>query len=260
MGTLEVFRYERKYLVAERDTAAIRRFVAGYLVPDRYMAGAGPEGYRVCSLYLDSPQLLLYRQTIDGVKNRYKLRIRFYDDDPATPAFLELKKRTTETIHKLRAMIAKTSVEALLCGKRPSAADIRSNSDATYRAISEFCDHRERLQAGGIAFVDYHREAYVSSVAENVRATFDRRITGYGYRAGQGLALDGDAFPIPCKAVVFELKYNGRAPRWMHDLANSFDLQRLSFPKYVHIVDAMKAASPAIAARMRWGARPHELV
>ena len=148
---------------------------------------------------------------MDGIKNRYKLRIRFYDDDPATPAFLELKKRTTETIHKLRAMIDKSAVEPLLSGKRPSGADIRSNSDATYRAIAEYCDCRERLQAGGIVFVDYRREAFVSSVAENVRATFDRHVAGYSYRPGKGLKPDGEACPIPSKGVVFELKYNGRA-------------------------------------------------
>lgn len=260
MGTLEVFRYERKFLVAESDAASIRRFVAGYLVPDRYMVGAGPSGYRVCSLYLDSPQLLLYRQTVDGIKNRFKLRIRYYDDQPGSPAFLELKKRTTETIHKLRAMIAKSAVEPLLCGRRPSGAEVLSNSDASYRAIAEFCDSRERLQAGGIAFVDYRREAFVSSVAENVRATFDRQIAGHSYRPGSGLTLEGSPTPIASKGVVFELKYNGRAPRWMHDLANSFNLQRLSFPKYVHCLDAMQAASPSFAARSRWGARQHELV
>jgi len=260
MGALEVFRYERKYVVAERDAAAIRRFVAGYLVPDRHMLGAGPIGYRVCSLYLDSPQLLLYRQTKNGVKNRYKLRIRFYDNDPAKPAFLEVKKRTTETIHKIRAMIAKSTVESLLCGNRPSGADVLSNSDTAYRAISEFCDCRERLQAGGVVFVNYHREAFVSSVAENVRATFDRQIAGGRYCPGGGLAIQGDTTPIPGKGVVFELKYNGRAPRWMHDLVNSLGLQRQSFAKYVHCVDAVKAASAPFAAGPRWGARQHELV
>lgn len=260
MGALEVFRYERKYLIPDRIADVVRRFVAAYLVPDRHMAGAGPEGYRVCSLYLDSPQLLLYRQTQDGIKNRYKLRIRFYDDDPQSPAFLELKKRTTETIHKLRAMIAKSAVEPLLSGRRPTAADIRSNSDATYRAIAEFCDCRERLQALGVAFVEYRREAYVSSAAENVRATFDRHIAGREYRPGAGLQPATPACPVDCKGVVFEMKYNGRAPRWMHDLAASFNLRRLSFPKYVHSVDALRAASPAIAARVRWGVPPHELV
>jgi SPX domain protein involved in polyphosphate accumulation len=260
MSALEVFRYERKYLIPESQAASIRRFVASYLVPDRHMVGAGPHGYRVCSLYLDSPQLLLYRQTADGIKNRYKLRIRFYDDNPLAPAFLELKKRTTETIHKLRAMIARPAVERLLSGRRPAAADILSNSDASYRAISEFCDCRERLQACGIVFVDYLREAFVSSVAENVRATFDRQINGYAYRPGGGLALDGAACPVAAKGVVFEMKYNGRAPRWMHDLANSFSLSRTSYPKYLHCFDAVRAASPSNAARARWGARAHELV
>jgi SPX domain protein involved in polyphosphate accumulation len=259
MGALEVYRYERKYVVAERDAAAIRQFVASYLPPDRYMRGAGPTGYRVSSLYLDSPQLLLYRQTRNGVKNRYKLRIRFYDDDPAMPAFLEIKKRTTETIHKLRAMIAKSAVERLLCGSRPTGADLLSNSDASYRALGEFCECRERLQAGGVVFVNYHREAFVSSVAENVRATFDRQIAGGRYCPGAGLAIKGDTNPIPGKGVVLELKYNGRAPRWMRDLVHSFSLQKQSFAKYVRSVDAVKAASAPYAAGPRWGARQHEL-
>jgi hypothetical protein len=260
MGALEVFRYERKYVVAERDAAAIRRFVAGYLVPDRHMLGAGPSGYRVCSLYLDSPQLLLYRQTLNGVKNRYKLRIRFYDDDQAKPAFLEVKKRTTDTIHKMRVMIAKSAIERLLCGQRPSGAAVLSNGDASHRALAEFCECRERLQAGGVVFVDYRREAFVSSVAENVRATFDRQIAGGRYCPGSGISLQGDPIPIPGKGVVFELKYNGREPRWMHDLVNSFSLQKQSFAKYVHCVDAVKAASAPFAAGPRWGARQHELV
>ena len=61
-----------------------------------------PQGnsYRICSLYIDSPQLFLYNQTVLGEKNRFKLRIRFYDDDPAHPAFLEIKRRVTDVILK----------------------------------------------------------------------------------------------------------------------------------------------------------------
>ena len=260
MGALEVYRYERKFLISERQAESIRRFVSVYMEPDRYMAGAGPDGYRVCSLYLDAPQLALYRQSVEGIKNRYKLRIRFYDDAPDTPAFLEVKKRTTETVHKLRVMIAKSAVGGLLSGRRPSAAELLSNSDTTYRALSDFCDCRDRLQADGVAFVDYRREAFVSSAAENIRATFDRRIKGCPYRPGGGLALGDGAAPIPVKGVVLELKYHGRAPRWMHELVNAFNLQRLSFPKYVHCVDALKSASDPFSAGPRFGVSRHELV
>ena len=260
MGALEVFRYERKFLVSERDAAAIQQFVSVYLEPDRYMAGKDSEGYRVCSLYLDTPRLALYRQSVDGIKNRYKLRIRFYDDAQETPAFLEIKKRTTETVHKLRAMVVKSSVERLLAGRRPSAGELLSNSDTSYRALSEFCECRDRLQADGVAFVDYRRAAFVSSAAERVRATFDRHLSGCPYRPGSGLALGEQLVPVPIKGVVFELKYNGGSPRWMHDLVSMFNLERLSFPKYVHCVDAMKRTSNPMSAGAKFGAERHELV
>jgi hypothetical protein len=214
----------------------------------------------VCSLYLDTPQLALYRQSVDGVKNRYKLRIRFYDDASDTPAFLEIKKRTTETVHKLRVMVAKSAVERLLAGRRPSAGELLSNSDTSYRALSEFCDCRDRLQADGVAFVDYRRAAFVSSAAERVRATFDRQLSGCTYRPGSGLALSEKRVPVPIKGVVFELKYNGGSSRWMHDLVSLFNLQRLSFPKYVRCVDAMKLMSNPVSVGPRFGVARHELV
>src|SRR5262245_19194837 len=87
MGAMEIFRYERKFVVTESTADAVRRFVSWYLVPDEQRAGAGSEGYRVCSLYLDTPHLGLYRQSRQGIKNRYKLRIRFTTTPRRVPHF-----------------------------------------------------------------------------------------------------------------------------------------------------------------------------
>jgi VTC domain len=239
MGAMEVYRYERKFVVTESTAEAVRRFVSSYLVLDEHMAGAGPEGYRVCSLYLDTPHLGLYRQSHQGIKNRYKLRIRFYDESSGGPAFLEIKKRTTETVHKLRAVVPKPAAEQLLGGGRLGTSDLLSNGAASHRALAEFCACRDRLNADGVAFVDYHREAWVSKSAEGVRVTFDRNVVGHRFQHGAGLAPPADQSPAVTKGVVLELKYNGRAPRWMHDLVTAFSLQRLSFPKYVYCVDAL---------------------
>jgi VTC domain len=243
MGAMEVYRYERKFVVTEPTAMAVRRFVASYLVLDEHMSGEGPDGYRVCSLYLDTPHLGLYHQSRQGIKNRYKLRIRFYDEADDGPAYLEIKKRTTETVHKLRAVVPKPAAARLLRGGRLSHSDLLSNGDASHRALSEFCNCRERLNAEGVAFVDYHREAYVSKSAEGVRVTFDRQVVGHRYQYGSGLAPPAEMSPAVAKGVVLELKYNGRAPRWMHDLVTAFNLQRLSFPKYVNCVDALKIDS-----------------
>lgn len=254
MGVYEVFRYERKYVVPEWTAVAMRPFVRTYLKPDEYMTDE-LIGYRVHSLYFDTRQMALYRHSVDGLKNRCKLRVRFYDESAESPAFLEIKKRTTDTIHKLRAAVRKPAAERLLCGAHLGSSDLVSSGDASLRAVSEFCARCEQLCAEAKAFVSYRREAYVSHSAEGTRVTFDRQIVGHDYRAGEGLTLVAEETPIQRKGVVLELKYNGRIPHWMQDLILSFGLQRTSFPKYVYCVDALRA-DPAMAGgvpgRMHW--------
>ncbi len=242
MGAFEVHRYEQKHIVTESAAARIRNFLAVYLKPDEYMAGNGPLGYRIYSLYLDTPKYALYQQTMDGLKNRFKLRIRFYDENPFSPAFLEVKRRITETIHKLRATVTKRAAERLLRGARLSSADLIVSDEASLRALTEFCDRRGGLSADGRAFVGYRREAYVSSVAEGVRVTFDRQIVGYHYGSDCKLAVPQRKVAIAEKGVVLELKFTGRPPAWMQDLIETFHLQKSIFPKYVYCVNALQIA------------------
>jgi len=102
MGIVGIQRYERKFVVSENDAEAIRSFVCAYLPIDEHVTPDQPRGYRVTSLYLDTPAFDLYRQSCLGIKNRYKLRIRFYDTSEESPVYLEIKQRTTEAVHKMR--------------------------------------------------------------------------------------------------------------------------------------------------------------
>jgi len=242
MGAFEVHRYEQKHIITESLAARIRRFLTLYLRPDEYMAGPGPAGYRIVSLYLDSVGYALYRHTTSGVKNRYKLRIRFYDDDPFSPAFLEVKRRVTDTIHKLRAAVSKQAAERFLRGARLSSADLLYANDSSLRALTEFCDRRDALRADGRAYVAYRREAYVSSGAEGVRVTFDREICGGRYDYDCNLNIPHRKVNVPQKGVVLELKFTGRPPAWMQDLIETFQLQRTVYPKYVYCVNALQRA------------------
>jgi len=102
---LQSNRWELKYVIDEETAGRVRKFVNSYLEPDENNDPRQPNGYPVRSLYLDSPNRKLYWQTIQGAKNRFKLRIRFYDDEPHSPAFLEIKRRVTTTILKKRAEV-----------------------------------------------------------------------------------------------------------------------------------------------------------
>jgi len=240
MSASEVFRFERKYVVTRTAADAIRRFIAAYLVPDVYMAGQGPYGYQVNSLYFDTPSLSLYRESVEGHKNRYKLRIRFYNETSAGPVFLEIKKRTTETIHKLRAAVSRRAAEKLLGGARLTTKDLVSADEGAMRGLDEFCNRRERQRLEGAAFVCYEREAYVSNAAEGVRVTFDHNIVGQAYYSDCSLALPDKRAPIAPRGIVLELKYNGGIPQWLHDLVASFRLERQPFSKYVYCTDALR--------------------
>ena len=48
---------------------------APFTEPDNFAALCKGYRYPICSLYLDSPDLALYRQTVAGEKDRFKLRV-----------------------------------------------------------------------------------------------------------------------------------------------------------------------------------------
>jgi hypothetical protein len=243
-GAPDIFRYERKYVVSEPTAEAIRRFIAPHLGPDEHMKPGEPRGYQVFSLYLDTPLFSMYRQTVEGVRSRYKLRIRFYDTLQESLALFEIKTRLADSIHKQRAAVPKSAVADFLAGKHLPTERLIARSDKSVRALAEFCERGVRMNAVPTAFVSYWREAYVSRQPDDIRVTIDRHLSGHDGRFARTLELPEDGAPAAPNKVVLELKNSGRAPTWMRDLVRTFKLQRISFPKYVLCVDAMQLATP----------------
>ena len=239
---LQASRFEYKYYVDEGRARAIADFVKSYLEPDEFLVKFGGIGYPVCSLYLDNSGLLLYDQTIQGQKNRFKLRIRFYDDNAENPAFLEIKRRETDVIKKKRAAITREGAKLVLAGYTPTPDHLYGSkySLRAADALDEFCYLRNRITAHGCTYVYYHREAYVSPDSNQIRVTFDRQLEGGVYVPGTELAIPRDSARPKMEGVVLELKFTDRFPNWMEILAEDFNLQRTSVPKYVKCVDALR--------------------
>ncbi len=239
---LQSSRFELKYVIDEQRACAVRDYVRGYLEPDEHSQDDATCSYPVYSLYLDTPSLVLYRQTIQGLKNRFKLRIRFYDDRPASPAFLEIKQRLTDTIRKERAALCKEAVFRLLDGERPSPSDlIRFNGNGSdSAALERFCNLSEKIGAMGATYVCYDREAYVSPESDNLRVTFDRRLRAEAFGGPVLLSPPAQGMPVRVGGVVLEIKFVDRSPRWIQDMSGALDLRRCSMAKYVHCVDALE--------------------
>ncbi len=240
--TLQASRFELKYIIDEERAASMADFVSSHLEPDEHAKPEFGNAYALSSLYLDNPGLMLYGQTLQGIKNRFKLRIRFYNNDPDHPAFLEIKRRVTDVICKERATVSKDAIRRLLAGEPPDRSFLMGDKEnpKAASALLNFCNLSETIGARGVCYVTYMREAYVSPNSNSVRVTFDRQLMGTPYALGADLAFPPHGSYPDIGGVVLELKFTDRFPEWMGEMAQAFDLQRTSMPKYVHCINVLK--------------------
>jgi hypothetical protein len=263
-------RLELKYLVDEKVAAAVRADLdlfcrgdphnagqdAGHRDGSSTLTGASPaaRGYRVSSLYLDSPALAFHEAKERGDAERLKLRVRTYSRE--SPAVLELKRRVCDVIDKTRAAVDRKDVERAargLAGSENLGRVERGFLDRFAHAVAE---------SGAQPHIQYEREAYVSLVDHYARVTFDRQIQA---RRAKGWDLDpGDrgwcAFDDswshePSGCVILELKCQSLVPMWVLDLVRRHRLKRQSFSKYsvgIHLTGLAAGEDRKARRSARW--------
>src|SRR6058998_1280480 len=121
-------RFELKYLIPEETALLVRDFVRSYLEMDEFSVGRPNYSYPVHSLYLDSDDLKLYWRTINGDKNRFKLRLRYYSATDDAPVFFEIKRRINNCILKQRGGVRHSAIAGLLAGQFPDPSCLLSKA------------------------------------------------------------------------------------------------------------------------------------
>jgi VTC domain-containing protein len=251
---LQTSRFELKYLIDEETALGIREVVRSYLELDENSVGKPDYSYPVHSLYLDSEDYTLYRQTINGTKNRFKLRLRFYNDDQNTPIFFEIKRRMNSCILKQRGAVRREAVDSLLAGQFPQECHLFSNSPKQLAALQNFCRLMQEQDATPKAHIAYLREAYVPHDNNSARLTMDRKVradreltAGLRTEMRQPVLVWG-------KQVVLELKFTDRFPDWFAELVRIFGLTQCGAAKYVEGMDGIwqqQGGAPASRAMDR---------
>ena len=242
MGTfhhrLQGSRFELKYVIQERTARALRDFLRAYLVVDEHADPGNRNQYPVHSVYLDNGNYALYRSTTHGHKNRFKLRVRFYNERPNSPVFFEIKQRHTDVILKQRAAVRRHSAQNLLAGHWPKPDDLAGGDENAFGPLQRFTSLQNMLNASGKVLVSYMREAYVTPDDNSVRVTFDRELKAAVYRGV--FSMSGMAIrPVRLEGVVLEIKFTDAFPIWMREMVRVFDLERRPFAKYVTCIDAL---------------------
>ena len=226
-------RFELKYVIPDDVAVNIRDFLQAYLTLDEYGATQPDLSYPVHSLYLDSEDLRLYRSTINGDKNRYKMRLRFYERGDTAPIYFEIKRRSNCAISKLRGKVLRESVESLLAGQMPVMDDLADPTPEGLAAVQTFFRRLNELNASPKAHVAYRREAWVTDHDNSLRITFDRDVRSEPqYDLGLSTRLDEPVYAFGHN-IIFEIKFTDRIPRWVQDMVQAFGLRQRSAGKYV---------------------------
>jgi SPX domain protein involved in polyphosphate accumulation len=258
---MQASRFEQKYVVSEDTALQIRDFVLSYLELDENGVGKPDFSYPVHSLYLDSDDFKLYWSTINGDKNRYKLRLRFYNDNPDTPIFFEIKRRMNNCIMKQRGAVRREAADLLMTGQLPDPEHLVARDPKHLNALERFCQLMQEVHATPKVHVAYLREAYVPHDDNSARLTMDRQVR---VEARQQLSFEtAMEHPVAVwgRSVVVELKFTNRFPEWFRELVRIFSLRQRGAAKYVDGVELLDefGLQPRHHLRREAGSRPTAL-
>lgn len=233
-------RYELKYRLTESRARAVAQFVQHYLPVDRYCKLQRGGDYPIVSLYLDSGNMHLCKESIDGRQNRFKLRIRSYTDEPDYPCFFEIKRRINTVIMKSRARVMHDDIVPLLArlplGPRDYNVDMK--------ALNQFQLYMSSIQAKPAVLIRYMRQAFEGDSDNRVRVTFDRELC-YKVTDKPIVTLGGAGWqrnPVTENGgVILEVKFTGSYPIWLSRMVEYFDLTSRSISKFAtSITDSCK--------------------
>ena len=211
-------RIEKKYLLSEAQQEALFQKIGAHLKPDAFGRST------VLSLYLDTPDHRIIRNSIEAADYKEKLRLRSYGTARAdSTVFLELKKKFGGVVYKRRAAMTLTEAERYLrMGIKPFESQILSELDWAMKLYG---------RPKGAMLIACEREAWFDEAHPDLRLTFDRNIRCRENELRLDRGSAGTAL-LPKNTVLLEIKTAGAMPLWLADALDAEGILPGSFSKY----------------------------
>lgn len=211
-------RTEKKYLLTAAQYLALRRELEPYMAEDRYGLST------ILSLYYDTADHRLIRQSLEKPSYKEKLRLRSYGVPRAgDPVFLEIKKKCQGVVYKRRVVLPVEEAMAYLAGgeKPEGHGQIMEEVDWMLR----------RYQPSPAAVISTRRLALFGREDPALRVTFDFDPRGRTDELDLRLGAHGAPL-LPDGTVLMELKVAAAAPLWLTEILSRMRLYPTSFSKY----------------------------
>lgn len=215
-------RHELKHTINLSDYFVLRQRLSLIAQPDPH---TGKDGrYRVRSLYFDNIDNKALREKLDGVNNREKFRLRYYNDNTAS-INLEKKSKINSLCGKEATRITKAQCEWLISG------DIEWMKYCSNNLLLELYTKMHYQQLRPTTVVDYMREPFIYGPG-NVRVTIDSEIRTGLYSKD---LFNQDLPTLHTSTggiIILEVKYDEFIPDIIRDIIQTENRRASAFSKY----------------------------
>ena len=212
-------RYELKYLLTKEQKELVRKVMEPYMEPDAYGRST------ICNVYLDTPDSLLIRRSLEKPVYKEKLRVRSYGTATQdSPVFVEIKKKYKSVVYKRRVSVAEKAAMDYFCKGIP----LPKQNQIT-REIGYACELYQNLRPA--VFLSYEREAFYGKEDSELRITFDENILW----RDEDISLCSKPYGAPILQngySLMEVKIASAMPLWLAETLSEHMIFKTSFSKY----------------------------
>ena len=211
-------RVEKKYRLTPAQKDALLAIIGPRLTPDAHGCNT------ICSLYLDTPDHLIIRNSIIARTYKEKLRLRSY----GTPTmddlvFLEIKKKFKRVVYKRRErMTLREAMAYIEHGEKPCDSQIMREID--------YAMHFYRSPKP-MMLIAYEREAYFDAENPDLRITFDTNVRARNTDCRLENGSHGE-YLLPEDVILMEIKTGGAMPVWLAGALSQYGILPGRFSKY----------------------------
>ena len=218
------FRKELKYKITNNDLYLLNINLKNITKKDSNCNG---DFYTISSLYFDNYKKTSYNQVKNGISERWKYRIRFYNYDDS---YIVLEKK-----HKINGLTNKKSVRItreILYNILKNNIRIEETND---KLLNEFIIKIKTELLKPVILIEYDRIPYVYKLG-TVRITLDYNIR---YTNNYSELFNKNKKVYYLNDKILEIKYNELIPDFIRYRLELNHLEQISFSKFNNCIDKL---------------------
>lgn len=215
-------RHEFKYLISRADAELLKLRLPHIMEADPHAGETGR--YTIRSLYFDDVYATAYYEKMDGIDNRTKYRIRFYDYDSSIIK-LERKEKLGNLTRKTAQTITKNDARALEYALSQGCPDTPEGLTEELRLACIGRGLRPKI------LVDYDRTPFICN-AGNTRITIDENLRTRPYIPHLFASPRAMTPVLDPNQVILEVKFDDFLPRYLADTLADIPKVNMAISKF----------------------------